>query len=253
MTIFLPGYAASSLVVESQGPLDREFLWHAFPIGNDMGEDLVHGVDEFRMVDEGLPVIRGRHRNRTVSLHTPNNLDQLGCGVFVPEHGLIAHDQTSDIGIAPGELERGRDLTLVSGVVLIDPDAKRDVKPELSRNLGNAFQTLGRSICADRLCLAAIAVRSARICASGTVRPAEGEPSKRLYETLASLSSTELPSSPDFSAPRLQDGCCDQAEDKGQRAQRHRTASAGLVPTNSPPRSISSAVFMSAPCGAHNV
>src|ERR1700677_739353 len=34
-------------------------------------------------------------------------------------------------------------------------------------------------------------MRSARIRASGTVRPAEGEPSKRLYETLASRSSTD--------------------------------------------------------------
>src|ERR1700722_20027652 len=36
-----------------------------------------------------------------------------------------------------------------------------------------------------------MAVRSVRILASGTFRPEEGEPSKRLYETLASLSSTD--------------------------------------------------------------
>src|ERR1700677_896094 len=36
-----------------------------------------------------------------------------------------------------------------------------------------------------------MAVRSVRIRASGTVCPAEGEPSKRLYETLASPSSTD--------------------------------------------------------------
>ena len=140
-------------VVESQGLLDREFLWHAFPIGNDMGEDLVHGVDEFRMVDEGLPMIRGRHRNWTVSLHTPDNLDELGRGVFMPEQGLIAHDQPSDVGVAPGELERGRDLTLVSGVVLVDPDAKRDLEPELSRDLRDTFQTLGRSVRTHRPCV----------------------------------------------------------------------------------------------------
>src|ERR1700722_330872 len=111
-----------------------------------MGEDLIHGVDEFRMVDEHLPMICGRHRNWTVSLHTPDNLDELGYVVFSPKQRLIAHDQASNVGATPSELECGRDLTLVSGVVLVDPDAKRHLEPELSRNFRDAFQTLGRSV-----------------------------------------------------------------------------------------------------------
>ena len=71
-------------VVDGERPLKRGFLRHALPIGKDMGEDLVDGVDEFRMVEEGLPVICGRHRNRTVSLHTPDNFDKFGRGVLVP-------------------------------------------------------------------------------------------------------------------------------------------------------------------------
>jgi hypothetical protein len=47
-------------VVDGQRPLECGFLGQAFPVGNDMGEDLVHGVDEFRMVEEGLPAICGR-------------------------------------------------------------------------------------------------------------------------------------------------------------------------------------------------
>ena len=81
---FLSRVRCPQLVVDGERPLKRGFLGHAFPVGKDMGEDLVHGVDEFRMVEEGLPVICGRHRNRTVSLHAPDNFDEFGRGVLVP-------------------------------------------------------------------------------------------------------------------------------------------------------------------------
>ena len=97
-----------------------------------MGEHLVHGVDQLRMVDEGLPVIRGRHRNRTVPLHAPDNVGQLGRGMLVPQERFITDNQAGDVAITPGEIERGRNLALVSRLVLVEPDAERDLEPELA-------------------------------------------------------------------------------------------------------------------------
>ena len=93
------------LVVNLQGPINSSLLWHALPVRDDVSKDLVYRVAEFRMFDEDSPVFRGPDRNRTLSFHTLNKLNQLGCTVFVPEHRFIAHDQTRDIGIVSREIE----------------------------------------------------------------------------------------------------------------------------------------------------
>ena len=84
------------------------------------------------------------------SFHTLNKLNQFGRSVLLPEHGFIAYDQALDIGIVSGEVEGCCDLTLVSGIVGTDPGAKRDVKPEFSRNLWHPLEPLGGSIGAHR-------------------------------------------------------------------------------------------------------
>ena len=118
-----------------------------------MGKDLVHGVDEFRMVDEGLPVICGRHRNRTVALHAPDNSGEIGGGALVPVDGFIPDDQAGDVRVAPGEIEGGGNLALISSIVLVDPDAKRDREAELGSDFRYTLQALCRGIGAHRLCL----------------------------------------------------------------------------------------------------
>jgi len=45
-----------------------------------MGEDLVHGVNELRMVEECPPVVGGRYRHRTVSLYAADDFGKLGGG-----------------------------------------------------------------------------------------------------------------------------------------------------------------------------
>ena len=147
---FLSRIRRPQLVIERQRSLDRGLFGHAFPVGKDVGEDFVHGVDEFRMIDEGLPVIRGRHGNRAVALHAPNDFDELGRGVLVPQIGFIAHHQPGDVMVAPGEIEGGGNLALVSCRVLVEPDAERDRETELGRDLRNALQALRRCIGAHR-------------------------------------------------------------------------------------------------------
>ena len=116
-----------------------------------MGKDLIDGLAEFGMLDEDSPVFSAPYRNRTLSFHALNNRDELGDGVLVPEHRFIAHDQTRDIAIVSGQIERRCDLALVAGIVLVDPGAERDVKPEFARNLRDPLQPLGRRIGAYRL------------------------------------------------------------------------------------------------------
>ncbi|MGC1560453.1 MAG: hypothetical protein WA820_11465, partial [Bradyrhizobium sp.] len=72
-----------------------------------MGEDLVHGVNELRMVEECPPVVGGRYRHRTVSLYAADDFGKLGGGVFMPEERLIAHNEPGDIGVAPRQVESG--------------------------------------------------------------------------------------------------------------------------------------------------
>ena len=91
-----------------------------------MGKDLVDGVAKFGMLDENVPVFRGRYRYRTFTLHALNDLDELGYAVLVPEHRFIAHDHTRDVGIVPCQVEGRRNLALVSRIVSADPGADRD-------------------------------------------------------------------------------------------------------------------------------
>ena len=88
-----------------------------------MGEDLVHSVNELRIVEKCSPVVGGRHGHRTVPLHAADDFGKFGRGVLMPEDRLIAYDQPGDVGVAPRQVEGGLDLTLVSNLVLVDPDA----------------------------------------------------------------------------------------------------------------------------------
>ena len=91
----------------------------------------------------------------------------------------------------------------------------------------------------------AMAVRSVRIRASGTVRPLEGEPSKRLYETLASLSSTDAAVVAGFfSAQNARWTQATRPRTKAKVPKGITRLRPCLMPTNSPLRSISSAVFI---------
>src|ERR1700721_365214 len=97
-----------------------------------------------------------------------------------------------------------------------------------------------------------MAVRSARIRASGTVSPAEGAPANRLYEPLASRPSTEAAVVAGFF--RAQNPRCMQATRPRTKAIVPKDIARlrpYRVPTDSPPRTVSSAVFILAPCGAH--
>ena len=141
------------LVVEGERPIDRVLLGHPLPIGKDMGEDFVRGVDQLRMIDEGLPVVRGPHRNRAFSFHTLDDFGEFGCGVLMPQIGLIADHQPDDVRVAPRQIESGRNLALVPGLVLVEPDAERDGKPEFGCDLRDMLQALRRGVGAHRPCV----------------------------------------------------------------------------------------------------
>jgi hypothetical protein len=81
---FLARIFGAQLVVERERPLERGLLRHALPVGENMGEHLVDGVDELGVVDEGFPMVRCRHRNRTVPFHAPDNFCKLCRAMLVP-------------------------------------------------------------------------------------------------------------------------------------------------------------------------
>src|SRR6185437_4762965 len=122
----LPRICCTQFVVDRERSLDGAFLRQSLPIWDDVSEDVVHGVNEFWMVNKCLPVVGGCHRHRTLSLDAADNFSQFGRSVFMPEDCFIAHDQPGDVGVAPRQVKGGLDLALVSRLILIDPDAQRD-------------------------------------------------------------------------------------------------------------------------------
>src|SRR5437763_11230925 len=58
--------------------------------------------------------------------------------------GFVAANYGIDITVAPGEIERGANFSLVAGLVLVDPGAKGDLEAELC---GDGRDQLGAAGC----------------------------------------------------------------------------------------------------------
>src|SRR5690349_21976310 len=65
---FLVRISGDQSVVELYRFVDGDCIGYTSPIGEDVGEDLVDGINQFWMLDEELPVISGGDRYRTRSV-----------------------------------------------------------------------------------------------------------------------------------------------------------------------------------------
>ena len=77
--------------------------------------------------------------------------DELSDRFLRPIDRLVADDDRVDVAIAPARSMAALDFPLVARLVLVDPDADRDLEPELRRDAGHQFAAAGRAVGADRL------------------------------------------------------------------------------------------------------
>ena len=122
------------------------------------------------MIDPDRPDLARRHRDRAQPLDALNDLDQLldvllrldlGDGParlgakarlladqVQPQRGLVPDHDGIDVAVAARERNGRLDLALVAGLVLVYPDAERNLEPELG---GGVQQSQGEREEVERL------------------------------------------------------------------------------------------------------
>ena len=162
-------------VVSADGVLDRAIGGYLVPVGQDMGGDEVDRRGELggvfrllgrllRLVGEAEPDVEGFagcDRHRALALDPLDDRDELVDCLFPPQYRLVADHDRVDVAVAACQRDRGLDFLLVTGIrydlpigidnVLVDPDAERDLEPELRGNRGHELDAAGRAVGADRL------------------------------------------------------------------------------------------------------
>ena len=152
----------AELIVGDDGLLNRLLGRDAAPIGKDVGSDEIHRRGELRRrfslafcflrlfgISDPQPHVEGfasRHRYRALAFDPPNDPDQVINRLVRAQHRLVADHDRIDIAVAASERERGLDFPLVAVFILVDPDAKRDLEPELRGNCRYEFNSTSRAI-----------------------------------------------------------------------------------------------------------
>ena len=143
----LAGMHLAQLVVKLEAVVDRMGVIKTLPVRQDMRGDEVDGRGELRMVDPNCPDFASSYRDRALPFHLLDELDQVVDGHLGAQRGFVADDDGVDVAIVAGEIESGADFALVAFLVLVDPGADRDLKPELSGDrryeLGAACRRIG--------------------------------------------------------------------------------------------------------------
>ena len=142
---------ATQLVVGIDGQADDLVGRQPVPVVQDVGGDEVDRRGKFGMVDPDRPDFAGGDRDRAQALDALDDLAEFVDGLFRAQRGLVADHDRIDVAVAAGERDGGLDFLLVARLVLVDPDAERDLQPELRRDRRNEFAAAGRRIGADRV------------------------------------------------------------------------------------------------------
>src|SRR6202521_3890612 len=103
------------------------------------------------MIDPDRPDFARGDRHGALALHPLNEPDELRDGFLRAVDRLVADHDCIDIAVAPGERNRLLDFPLVADLVLVDPDAQRDLEPELGCDRRYELAAAGRAVSADRL------------------------------------------------------------------------------------------------------
>ena len=145
----LAGMRLAQLVVDVDGQPDDLAGGEAVPIMQDVGGDEIDRGGQLRMVDPHRPDFTRRHRHRAQALNPLDDLAEFVDGLFRAQRGLVADHDRVDVAVATGERDRRLDLELVARLVLVDPDAERDLQPELGGDWRHEFEAAGRRVGAD--------------------------------------------------------------------------------------------------------
>src|SRR5215471_20663964 len=103
------------------------------------------------MLDPDGPDFARCDRHWTLPFHSLDKPDEVVDRLFRAQRSFVAHHDGVDVAVAAGERNGSLDFPLVAGLVLVDPDAERDLEPELGGNRGHQLAAAGRAIGADSL------------------------------------------------------------------------------------------------------
>jgi hypothetical protein len=161
----LAGMPGAQLVVGEDRPLDDLVDGRSFPVGEDVGGDEVDRRGElgrlfrllcrlFRLLGIGeaepdVVGLAGRHRHRALALDPLDDSDELIDRLVRTQRGLVADHDRVDVAVAARERDGGLDFPLVAGFVLVDPDAERDLEPELRGDRRHELDAAGGAVGAD--------------------------------------------------------------------------------------------------------
>ena len=156
------------LIVDQDGALDGLTNRRPIPIGQDVGGDEVDRGRQlgrrFRLllrlagffglvgVGEAEPDVVGftcGDRHRALALHPLDDSDEVVDRFFSAQHRLVADHDGVDVAIAARERNGGLDFSLIAGFVLVDPNAQRDLEPQLGGNRGHKLASRGRAVGPD--------------------------------------------------------------------------------------------------------
>src|SRR5215472_16687214 len=101
------------------------------------------------MIYPNGPDFTCRYRDWARPLHLLDKLDEGRHGHFGAQRGLVADHDGIDIAVMTGKLERGANFALVAGLILEDPGADRDFKPEFGGDRRHQLGAAGGRIGPD--------------------------------------------------------------------------------------------------------
>ena len=145
----LAGMHAAQLVVEFDRVVDRVRNIEAFPVGQNVRGDEIHGRGKLRMVDPDGPDFSCSYRDWARSLHALDELDEVVNAHFRAQRGFVADDDGVDVAVVAREIERGANFPLVAILVLVDPGPDRDLEAEFGGDRRNKLGAAGRRVGAN--------------------------------------------------------------------------------------------------------
>ena len=99
------------------------------------------------MVPPDRPDFTCGHRHRALALDALNEaLISSSTVLSAAQRRLVADHDRIDVAVATSERERGLDFPLVAVFILVDPDAERDLEPELRGDCRHEFDATSRTV-----------------------------------------------------------------------------------------------------------
>ena len=135
--------AGLDFLVFVDGVLNRLLDVDAFPVGQQVDRDVVHMVDEFRVLHPDVPGFGGADGLTDGGACPVEVIDELFQRDVVAQHRLVADDYPGDVAVRAGQFRRPCEFLFIVFGPCVDPDPQRDVQPPLLGKLRDEADRTG--------------------------------------------------------------------------------------------------------------